>query len=308
MTTFAELGGVLKPLGRYAIEGETRWSLFAPSIGWSPEEGYRVVYRSSNHYLLTDGSVRLTYGEFQLTRTYTQKLSDNLEKLEEPVKLPASSYRARAGEVAIKKGVEDIRLFCRPEGWHLIGALVDKDPVVLVAILFPGQEPLWVAVEGIKGAPDRDWIPAAYGGSEGFDYILPRGKVVRQKKVVRAGSEVEELRHFFGGPPVVPLGDGTFLGAPHMAEVVGVRVYTPSRMAYINGTNLHYTHRFVRYSEDGAVVEMSDPWTFESGSFEKCAGMVHWGDDFALTYGRNEVSSVLGRISQRKTLKLLKKV
>lgn len=308
MKTFADLGGALEPLGRYAVEGDTRWSLSSPSIGWSPEDGYKVVFRSSNYYLLTDGSTMLTVGEVKMNNLRQLSLSDNLKKLSYPQSIPVSSYRTRQAVVSAPRGIEDIRLFCRPEGWHLLGAFGVTHPVLAAAILFEGREPIFAALQGVRGAPDRDWIPAAYGGSEDFDFILPRGRVIRQKKVVRTGVEPQELEHFFGGPPVVPLGDGTFLGAPYAVETENVRVYTASRMAYINGQNLKYTHRFVRYSEDGSPVEMSDPWIFETWGVEKCGGMVHWGEDFALTYGRNEVSSVLGRIPQRKVLNLLKKV
>lgn len=308
MTTFAGLGGTLQPLGRYAIDGDTRWSLYDPSIGWSPEDGYRVVFQSSNHYLLTDGSTMLTSGDDIKFLIYIGSLSDDLEKLMSVHKLPASNYRTRQGTVSTDIGLQEARLFWRPEGWHLLGVFHEKPSVVAVGILKNGQEPVFAALQGVKGAPDHGWVPAAYGGSEGFDFILPRGRVIRQKKVVRVGEEVPELRHFFGGPPVVPLGDGTFLGVPHAVGEEKVRVYTASRMAYINGSNLRYLHRFVRYAESGEPVEMSEPWVFESGGVEKCAGLVHCGDDFALSYGRNDVSSVLGRISQRKAVKLLKRV
>lgn len=309
MKTFTELGGALELLGRYAVSGDTRWSLSAPSIGWSPSAGYRVVYRSSNHYLLTDGSIMLTHGEVLRSRLYAQELSDDLEKLSEPSRLLTSSYRTSSGDMPIVRGVGDVRLFWRPEGWHLICNLEERGGEVGLALLKGWQEARIAALKVPKGAPVGDWIPAAYGGSEGFDFILPRGGVIQQKKVVKSSfGEIEELRHFFGGPPVVPLDDGTFLGAPYSVDVEKVRVYTASRMAYINGENLRYTHRFVRYSESGTPVEMSEPWTFESGGVEKCAGLVHWGDDFVMTYGRNDVSSVMGRISQRKVLKLLKKV
>ena len=306
---FAEIGGFTEPFGRYAVDGDTRWSLTLPSIGWSPEDGYRVVYHSSNHYLLTDGSTMLTFGEFLQRRTYEQRLSDDLKKLENPRKLLASSYRTSQGQVPIVRGVGQVRLFCRPEGWHLVANLAEKgrEPVVGVAVGLDGSEVYFGALPALRGVTGGDWIPAAYGGSEGFDFILPRGRVIRQKKVERT-VEVEELRHFFGGPPVVPLGDGTFLGVPHMVEQEAVRVYTARRMAYVNGSQDRYTHRFVRYSEEGAVVEMSDPFVFESWGIEQCGGLVHWGDDFVLTWGRNEVSSVLGRIEQRKVMRLLKKV
>jgi hypothetical protein len=305
---FSEMGGFVEPFGRYAIEGETRWSLTYPSIGWSPEDGYRVVYHSTNHYLLTDGSTMLTHGEFLQRRTYMQELSHNLEKLENPHKLLASSYRTSQGPVPIVKGVKKARLFWRPEGWHLLANLDERGPVVGVAVGLDSAEVYLAALPALRGVEGRDWIPVAYGGSENFDFILPRGKVVYQRKPVRVQAEVPELRHFFGGPPVVPLDDGTFLGVPHMVEQEGVRVYTARRMAYVNGTQDRYTHRFVRYSDGGAAVEMSDPFVFESWGIEQCAGLVHWGDDFVLTWGRNEVASMLGKIDQRKVLKLLKKV
>jgi hypothetical protein len=251
----------------------------------------------------------LTFGEFKQNRTYEQRLSDSLEKLENPRRLLASSYRTSKGQVPIVRGVGQMRLFCRPEGWHLVANLAEKgrEPVVGVAVGLDGPEVYLAALPALRGVQGADWIPVAYGGSENFDFILPRGRIIRQKKVERTG-EVEELKHFFGGPPVVPLGDGTFLGVPHMVEQEAVRVYTARRMAYINGLQDRYTHRFVRYSGDGEIVEMSDPFVFESWGIEQCAGLVHWGDDFVLTWGRNEVSSMMGKIPQRKVLKLLKKV
>jgi len=305
---FSEFGGRIEQLGRYAVEGDSRWSLTYPSIGWSPEDGYRVTYVSSNHYLLTDGSTMLTFGERKSRKLFWQPLSDDLEKLDNLCKLLVSSYRAGSEEVPVVRGVEDVRLFWRPEGWRLLGNFVEREPTLALGVWLDGSEPVWAAVRGVKGAGERDWIPAAYGGSDYWDYLLPDGGVIFQRSLERFRVVPEVLRHFYGGPPVVPLGDGTFLGVPHMREVSDVRVYTASRMAYINGTNDCYSHRFVRYSEHGLPVEASEPFVFENWGMERASGLVHWGDDFVVTWGRNDVSSLLGRISQRKVIKLLKRV
>jgi len=308
MTTWADLGGDQRVLGRYAVPGDTRWSLCHPSIGWSPEDGYRVTYISSNHYLLTDGSTMLTFGERRYRKLFYEQLSDGLEKLDEPRKLLVSSYRDSSTKVPVVKGVEDVRVFWRPEGWRLLGTFTEQEPILALGVWGSGQEPVWSAIKRPKRAGELEWVPAAYGGSDLWDYLLSDARVVFERGIKKVGATPEALEHFYGGPPVVPLEDGTFLGLPYMREIEGVRVYTASRMAYINGTNDRYSHRFVRYAEDGAPIEASEPFVFESWGVEKAAGLVHWGDDFVVAWGRNDVSSLLGRISQRKVLKLLKKV
>lgn len=313
--SFSEWGGRTEQIGRYADSADIRWSLFNPCIGWSPEDGYLISFRSSNYYLQTDGSVMVTDGYQVKNRVYLQKLDDDLTLLDSLDKLLVSSYTFDGVTNPLKRGIEDVRIFWRPEGWKFCGVVFEAENGVKIPRMAIGSldsPEVCTLLDGIAGMsekmPEKNWTPVGYGGSNEFDFIYKTNHVIQNNKILKVGPDIPELSQLHGGPPLAPFDDGTFLGVPHIVQQSKVRVYNPSRMAYIDGIQRHYEHRFVRYEASGAVVEASEPFVFDRGGVEFCAGLVQHGYDFVMSYGRNDVSSFLGRIEERKVKKLLKKV
>lgn len=299
---------------RHAVAGDTRWSLHDMCIGWSPEDGYRASFMSANYYLLTDGSIMHTVGERTVFRVYASGLtadvlSERFMKFREP---PAPSsdldlldpdqvLRGRK-PVSTGSGIRDARVFWRPEGWHWT-ARIDGAGIGVGRV---DRHSLKILMASDGGS--RDWVPVAYGGAEGFDMLVGVNRVLREGKVVRVAKVPKDLAAWRLGPPLVPLDDGTFLGAIRLGERESVRVWSPSRMSWVDGVQRRYRHRFIRVDAEGVLREMSEDFVLEDGGVEKLCGLAHDGYGFLLSWGRNDVSSVLGRIEEQKVLGLLRSV
>ena len=303
----ADFGCRVERIGRYAVSKDRRWSLFDPCVGWSPDSGYRIGYMSSNHYLLTDGTFMLTQGEYPRWRTYTSQLLDSLDLLNVSNSLDAldrfepSGIMTGNGQVGVGRGLRDLRIFWRPEGWQYTARIVG---VGIVA--GPMNEKVVTPVLGASDSSSRDWVPMAYGGSDEFDMIVGPNRVLQGRKIVSLGSVPLGLENARMGPPVVPLDDGTLLGVVRIGTRGAVRVWSPSRLSWVDGNSRNYWHRFIRMEGSGLIVQMSAPFVLESGGVEKMTGLVHDGYGFAMSWGRNDVSAMLGRIDERKVFDLLK--
>lgn len=301
---------------RHAVAGDTRWSLHDMCVGWSPEDGYAASFMSSNYYLLTDGTAMLTHGEEKFYRVYRAKLPDGVKMLGDstsenpdcspsPARFGPDEVRGVKGVKVsgVGQGLRDFRIFWRPEGWHYTARV--EGVGIGVGRLIGGSV---CAILKASDARSRDWVPMAYGGTDGFDMVVGPNRVLRGQKIVKVGDAPEELEGGRMGPPLVPLDDGTALGAVRVGERVPVRVWSPSRMSWVDGMERRYRHRFVRLDEEGRIVAMSDDFVLEDGGVEKLCGMAHDGYGFLLSWGRNDVSSVLGRIEEQKVLGLLRSV
>lgn len=307
MTSLSDFGCRIWQIGRYAVPDETRWSLFDPCIGWSPNEGYLIGYMSSNHYLLTDGTFMLTQGEYPVWKTFLSQHEESVKKfVNQPCHIQQFEpvgIKTKTGTIGTGRGIRDLRIFWRPDGWHYTGRVVGVG-IAAGRIDSSAETP----VLGSSDSSSRDWVPVAYGGSDEFDMIVGPNKVLRGLKVVTLASAPLGLERARMGPPVVPLDDGTFLGTVRMGTREGVRVWSPSRLSWVDGNSRNYWHRFIRMDGNGLIIEMTAPFVLETGGVEKMTGLAHDGYEFVLTWGRNDVSSMLGRISERKVLSLLKRV
>lgn len=295
---------------RHAEAGDTRWSLHDMCVGWSPEDGYRASFMSSNYYLLTDGTVMLTHGDYTSHRTYLdEQLHEESQKTSELV-LAKSLGQFLPKEVKGVKGsggagpLRDFRIFWRPEGWHYTARV--ESVGIGVGRLVDGSV---CAILKASDAKSRDWVPVAYGGSDGFDMVVGPNRVLRSQKIVKVGNPPEGLDGWRMGSPLVPLGGGgTFLGSIRVGERVPVRVWSPSRMSWVDGVERRYRHRFVEVDGEGKIIAMSEDFVLQDGGVEKLCGMAHDGYGLLLSWGRNDVSSVLGRIEEQKVVELLRSV
>lgn len=314
----SEWGGRTRQIGRHAKVGDARWSLFNPCIAWSPVDGYRVSFRSSNYYLYTDGRAGITWGLKVFNFAYIADLDDSLSSdiviYSLNIGRPSTDYYRLSDGSAHQfvRGVEDLRLFWTADGWKAIGTILER-PVPLARLgVVTLEEGADVAVmDGVEGLdptrPEKNWQPVSYGSDGAFDFIYGPNLVVAQGAIKQVGPRwAGEPLH--GGTPLIPLGDGTLLSVAHEIEKWEQTFWSPTERRYIEGKPRKYRHRFVRYDGDGQIIEMTEPFVFDTYGIEFAAGLVEHGYDFVVSYGRNDVAACLAHVEQRQVLKRLKKV
>ena len=121
--TFAELGGKVWRICRFADSTDTRWSAFNPSIAYSPVHGYCVMVRSSNYFIDPQyGNAVATISSRVQSRIWLGKLSEDLEI--EPLSWREVDF-SEAG-ITFQRGAEDARLFWREDSWWFTAGLKEK--------------------------------------------------------------------------------------------------------------------------------------------------------------------------------------
>jgi hypothetical protein len=75
-----------------------------------------------------------------------------------------------------------------------------------------------------------------------------------------------------------------------------------------DGLYKNYTHTFVQFDPNGKLIAHSEQFHFISTGVEFAAGIVEMGDEFVISFGKNDVTSHYARVSQRDVLAMLKPV
>ena len=69
-----------------------------------------------------------------------------------------------------------------------------------------------------------------------------------------------------------------------------------------------YEHYFVRFDEHGWAIEISDPFHFVTNGIEFANGIVPHQDNYVVSFGRDDIYSLLATISKENVRRLLKRV
>jgi hypothetical protein len=67
----------------------------------------------------------------------------------------------------------------------------------------------------------------------------------------------------------------------------------------------NYTHRFVRYSNSGSVIEYSPEFYFDGPGIEFAAGMVILDEKLVISYGKEDATAHLAMIPLDAVLELM---
>jgi hypothetical protein len=76
----------------------------------------------------------------------------------------------------------------------------------------------------------------------------------------------------------------------------------------LNHVLKRYSHYFVRFDEDGWIIEISKPFCFQGPGIEFANGIVERGDEYVISYGKEDISSHLGVISKKVVGQLMESV
>jgi hypothetical protein len=296
---------------RFPLEKDPRWSAFNPSVAFSEELGYWVLFRSSNYFLdpKTTSAVITTNENRVKTRLWLGKLSDSLDSivLDSLIELDYSS----AG-IEFKRGPEDGRLYWTKDGWEFTAGLhepsiplprigrfkVEKSTVKLLKIYDSG--PLYDVEKNWMGTSD---------GSGDFSYIYnPVSVYIDEHGPLQVRDVSSELVDVRGGTQLVPIGGGSYLAVIHEAIVRDVYMYLPRYFSYKTVKIRNYVHKFAKYSSSGKLIGLSEPFSFTGARIEFAAGLVIKDEEVYISYGHQDVASYMAKIKLKKVMELIKNI
>jgi hypothetical protein len=121
-------------------------------------------------------------------------------------------------------------------------------------------------------------------------------------------SENNLIAGLRGNSHLVEQEDGTYLAVMHKLWVSKRQGYSDKQFGIVEWVDKNYGHYFVRFSNEGSIVEISPPFQFISRGIEFVGGMVEIGENLVISFGKDDVSSHLSVIPKKDVLKALRSV
>jgi hypothetical protein len=301
---FEDLGGQTYLL---AESKNPYWTLFNPSVGVDDSGNYAIVFKSSNFKLgFPEYCIKLTHGASIHNRIHFAEIDNDFKTLKNysEVTLVGVPFHNR-------RGVEDFRLFWRDDSWWFLGAIhepihVDKSKLILFKYNKETKEANFVKIFDSPYGKDRhekNWM-IPYKENPNFDFIYGPGMTIKND-IITYHQNTSELG-FRGGSCLLDLGDKTYLAIVHKGFTANYSWYEPKIYGTINGYIRNYSHCFVRYDWNGRILQYTDLFQFISPGVEFAAGLVEYDGDLIVSFGKQDASSHIARISKEKVLSLLK--
>lgn len=306
-STFEEFGGRIQYLRRLADKNDKAWSAFNPSIAHSPERGYAVAIRSSNYVILEHGELSVTKAGPIRNRVWFAELDDEL-KLQN---LRQVDFSESGHETS--RGAEDPKLMWRGGRWMFTAVAMERNiPRARYCECYMDDDATKVTdivmYDGIDtNRPEKNWMTCANKPAK-FDYIYDGTGIVKDGRVVHWLNNASELSGLRGNTHLLEQADGTYLGVMHRMHGRASKMYSPTRFATVDAYHKNYFHYLVRFDADGRAIEVSDKFQFMGDGIEFASGIVERGDEFVISFGRDDASSHLAIIKARDLLKKLQKI
>lgn len=312
---FESLGGTVKKVLRFIDPQNKNWSAFNPSIGLAPDGSMAMTIRSSNYVLRTEtGQYEVVTGNLVKNKTWFCKVNENLE-ISDLSEIIYGEVPYQDINVRMTRGAEDAKLFWRDDGWKFTAVLKEPDfgipiPRLGVFDLKDGRAEL-LYVGGYEGekpeVAEKNWM-ITYEENPNFDFIYNENSIIKYrelKKLRESGVKIENLR---GGSNLWDLGDGTYLGLTHKTFIKWINFYDTKSFGVKKSHIRDYHHYFVRYDFYGTLIEMSPAFKFLSSGVEFGAGLIVKNEEVIVSFGKNDVSSYLGKIDLKSVLEVLERV
>lgn len=287
------LEGEIKNLKRFALPDSKEWSLFNPSIATSPRKGMAVSFRSSNYVIMETGELRVTMGGRITNKIWFAEINDalelqNLRQIEVPDTI-----------MPTPRGMEDPKLFWRGTSWWFTATMMEKHtPVARMAVckldakatkvtditIFDGLDPR---------RPEKNWMTPDRKKSDQFDFIYASNAIVSGKKIIFNTTQDARVTGLRGSSHLLEQENGTYIAVMHRLWSKKTRTYMPNNFGIIEGKDKNYAHFFVRFDRFGAMIQISEPFQFVSRGIEFAAGITQLGNNFVISFGKEDVSSHL---------------
>lgn len=307
VSTFSELGGTTRQIRRLVDKEVKTWSAFNPSIGITDDGKLAMAIRSSNYVILEHGELSVTTSGPIKSQVWFTELNDEFE-FQNLRKLDFS-----AAGIEVVRGVEDPKLLWRDGRWIFTGVFLERNvPIARNCVCYPDKKMTKVEkieiIPGIDaGRPEKNWM-TAYIKPKNFDYIYDANSVVVDDKVVHTLRDNPKLNALRGNAHLIPYDNGTYLGLMHQLKIKRFDKVSQSTFGVMHHVHKFYTHVVIRFDENGRAIEMTDHFKFDGDGIEFAAGFIAHGDDYVISYGRDDITSHLAVIPQKKIRKLLKSI
>jgi hypothetical protein len=152
---------------------------------------------------------------------------------------------------------------------------------------------------------EKNWM-VPYEPNPNFDFIYKCGETIKDNIVV-LDQKIPQYG-FRGGSCLLDLKDNSYLAIVHRNYEAKYNWYQPEVFGVIEGTIRNYSHCFVRYDWEGRIIQYSEPFQFISPGVEFAAGLVEHENDLIISFGKQDSSSYIAKISKNKILSILKDV
>jgi hypothetical protein len=311
-STFEELDGRIQYLRRLVDRNSKVWSAFNPSIAVDDKGNYSVAIRSSNYVILEHGELRVTTNGPIRNQVWFADLDDELKIKEDTLRKLDFSAAAIDKDIKVVRGVEDPKLMWR-DGWVFMGVFLERDvPVARNCVCYVDKQAMNVTnVELIPGIetrrPEKNWMTCAVQPTK-FDYVYDGNGVVMGDRVIHRLRDNPLLNKLRGNGQLLKYSNGTYIGLMHSLEINRYTKFSPTTFGMLEYVHKTYSHYCVRFDEDGWITEISDPFCFISPGIEFANGLVERGDDYVISFGKDDVSSHLAIISKKRVSQLMKPV
>lgn len=313
--SFSDLGGEIWRIRRFADESDKRWSAFNPSIAYSPEQGYVVMFRSSNYFLDPKmGNAVPTIDSRIRNRLWIANLSDDFQVIESTMR----EVKFPDPEIEFKRGVEDARLYWRDGGWEFSAGLIeqisDMKPRLAVfrinTFKLDGEVGSFRTLlgDGELQKVEKNWMPT-YEINPNFDFIYGPNAIYKHGVgPIKVREMVPEISGLRGGSPLWLLDSNEYLTILHKCKTTLVTRYNPRLFGVETVKVRSYVHCFAKYNYKGVLTGVSDEFIFDEGGIEYSSGLVVHNRDVIVSYGKKDVASYLGKIKLTKVLEMIKDV
>lgn len=307
---FEDLGGSVRQILRHVMPEQPVWSATNPSIGYCPVQGYAITIRSSNYTINPQyGSLDVTIGDKIRAYLWFSELDDDLNI----VNLRQINLKAE-GNPEIHRGVEDARLFSRNGQWYFTGVMLENHTPrarLVVYRLDPVKNEAYFVKKYESWDTERiekNWMLPALKNNPNFDFIYTGDGIYKDGKFILDPVTNQDIASLRGGSMLWPLEDGSYLAVTHCVYARPVEYYDKNRFGNVRSAIRNYTHQFVRFSNTGKVLEISDEFVFDHPGIEFAAGLVEKDGNFLISFGHEDVASYIATISKEAALATLRPV
>jgi hypothetical protein len=295
------LGGKTWPIGRYVSE-DRNWSDCNPSIGYSPKLGYALAIRSSNYLINEENGDLTVQGEYREIRSrvwFCELTKDLKGKNMREVKF-------FEGDLPIKRGIEDPKLFWRDGSWYFTGVMKESEhtPLFRMAVYrYDHKANIAYLVRKYEGPdvtkPEKNWM-LPYEENPNFDFIYGPTSVIKGDYIISRMNTNEDIGTIRGNTNLWKMPDNTYIAIVHSLYIKMTRMVTHMK------TDRTYTHQFTRYNDKGEIIGISKEFVFQKMQVEFAAGLVVKDDEFIISYGVQDESSHFASIPVAKVLEMIK--
>lgn len=312
--TIKDLGGVITDVRRFikdpVVETDKHWSCFNMSIGSAPRKGFVATFRSSNYVFDPRGFYRIVNGDTDFrNQLWFSELGSDFK----PTKLRQIDF-SEVDKYKFQRGVEDARLFYRKGAWHFTCVMMEKNQVekARVAVCkLDSKCTKVVKLDVIPGldalTPEKNWM-LPYDENPNFDFLYGPNQRVKDGVLTAWMTDHPDIAMLRGSSHLHPLDDGSYIGVMHRTFTKTEHRFVAETFGNVSTRVRDYVHYFVRFSNDGYVVGLSEGFKFHSPGIEFAGGIVADKKDFIISFGKNDVSCHVARISAETVMKMLQPI